>query len=188
MWAEGMVRQGAVLDRRRARATYAVVGMVALTASLAACRTEAPFIAAPVASRRSPAQAAATDISPDEVHFPSGEALFSGAEALPGAVRGHRSRLPREVVRCSGCHTKGEKRAEKSAWGDPSAPPLGRSLLLQPQERRGGPPSSYDRSSFCRVLRTGIDPANIIVGRIMPVYEIDDSQCSRLYRFLTEGA
>ena len=50
------------------------------------------------------------------------------------------------------------------------------------------PPSSYDRSSFCRVLRTGIDPASIIVGRIMPVYEIDDVQCSRLFRFLTEGA
>jgi hypothetical protein len=111
-----------------------------------------------------------------------GEAMFLGKEPLVGAIRGHRSNLPPEVVRCRNCHNRGEQKASPQA----SAPPIGRSLLLNLQRRRGGPPSSYDAASFCKLLRTGVDPAYILISRVMPVYVVDDAQCESLWEFLVE--
>jgi hypothetical protein len=41
--------------------------------------------------------------------------------------------------------------------------------------------------SFCRLLRTGVDPVLIVVSRQMPRYELDESQCGNLWHYLTEG-
>lgn len=111
-----------------------------------------------------------------------GRALFVGTEPLTAKIRGHQSNLPPEVVRCETCHGDG---ARTAAPNQGAPPRLDRSLLLRPLARRGGPPSSYDLASFCRMLRTGADPAYVLVARDMPTYDIDDAACAALWEFLT---
>ena len=36
------------------------------------------------------------------------------------------------------------------------------------------------------MLRTGVDPASIVITRQMPRYTLDDNQCLNLWRYLTE--
>jgi len=111
-----------------------------------------------------------------------GSALFEGREKLRGKIRGHDDWLPPEAVRCANCH-----QANRQQSLSRTAPPrLDRSLLLDSRQRRGGPPSRYDQASFCRLLRTGADPAYILIAREMPVYEMDDRQCASLWTFLLE--
>ena len=74
----------------------------------------------------------------------------------------------------------GEPRAAASL-----GPILDRERLTERVARRGGPPSRFDERSFCRLLRTGEDPAGVILPRAMPRYEIDDADCLRLWRYLT---
>lgn len=112
-----------------------------------------------------------------------GAALFAGQAPLRARIRGHRGRLPPYVVKCSNCHLTGNQPVVPGAI----APRLDRALLLDDRPRRGGPPSAYDEPKFCRLLRTGVDPAFILVAREMPVYELRDAQCSRLWRFLTKS-
>ena len=54
--------------------------------------------------------------------------------------------------------------------------------LLQALPRRGGPPSRYDPASFCQLLRTGIDPASVMVDKAMPRYTLTDQQCALLWK------
>jgi hypothetical protein len=54
--------------------------------------------------------------------------------------------------------------------------------------RRGGPPSRFDAAAFCRLLRTGEDPAGVLLPKAMPRYELDDAQCGQLWRFLARDA
>ena len=109
-----------------------------------------------------------------------GEAIFWGRRPVKGRIRGHESDLPPEVVACRQCHLRapGDVGAE-------AAPVLDRKLLLQPVQRRGGPPSVYDLPSFCKLLRTGIDPAYILIDRIMPTYALSDTDCAALWQVLT---
>jgi hypothetical protein len=112
-----------------------------------------------------------------------GRSLFRGQEALKGRVRGHSSDLPPETVRCRNCHVVGtQPQPAERALG----PRLDRTLLLEPRPRRGGPPSSYAGATFCELLRTGADPAHVVIAREMPVYDVDDAQCLSLWQFLTE--
>lgn len=111
-----------------------------------------------------------------------GEGMFIGRESLKGRIREHQTVLPPEVVRCGNCHAA-EKQAGIPA---PLAPRIDRTLLLLERQRRGGPPSAYDPQSLCKLLRTGIDPAYILIAREMPIYDVDDAQCASLWRFLTE--
>jgi hypothetical protein len=113
-----------------------------------------------------------------------GRELFVGREALSGKLRHHQSSLPPEVVACGNCHAAGRAPAPKAS----RAPRLDRALLLEARARRGGPPSSYGEPSFCKLLRTGIDPAHVLIAREMPVYRADDVQCESLWRFVTETA
>jgi len=53
--------------------------------------------------------------------------------------------------------------------------------------RRGGPPVAYEQASFCRTLRTGVDPSHIVLPRTMPRFEADDTQCAALWDYLTQG-
>lgn len=110
-----------------------------------------------------------------------GRALFVGREALSGKLRHHRSTLPAEVVACRNCHALGSEASPPGA----RAPRLDRALLLEARARRGGPPSAYAEASFCKLLRTGIDPAHVFIAREMPVYRADDGQCRSLWQFLT---
>jgi hypothetical protein len=124
---------------------------------------------------------AACPQSPAKKITTRGEALFAGRESLKGTIRGHEGRLPPEVVVCGNCHP-----AANQSRADAAAPRIDRSWLLEASPRRRGPPTSYDSRSFCRLLRTGVDPAYILIAREMPVYDVDDAQCGELWRFLTE--
>lgn len=108
-----------------------------------------------------------------------GRDLFRGREALAARLRHHQSDLPPQVVACSNCHAV-EGAPPPSAS---RAPRIDRALLLEARARRGGPPSAYGASSFCRLLRTGIDPAHVLIAREMPVYAADDPQCQSLWAF-----
>jgi hypothetical protein len=111
-----------------------------------------------------------------------GRDLFMGREALRGRIRNHASSLPPDVVVCSNCHApRRERRPEASR-----APRVDRALLLEPHARRGGPPSVYTEQAFCKLLRTGIDPAHVLISREMPVYAVDAAQCASLWQFLTD--
>jgi hypothetical protein len=110
-----------------------------------------------------------------------GEALFVGREPLKAAIRGHQGALPSDVVRCRNCHGP-----ENLARADAVAPRIDRSWLVEARQRRGGPPSSYDSGTFCNLLRTGIDPVYVLIGREMPNYVVDDAQCASLWAFLTD--
>ena len=109
-----------------------------------------------------------------------GEALFSGRRPVRGRIRGHEGDLPPEVVACRQCHLR-----SPGDGGAAAAPVLDRKLLLQPVQRRGAPPSVYDLQSFCKVLRTGIDPAYVLIDRIMPTYAMSDADCAALWQVLT---
>lgn len=58
--------------------------------------------------------------------------------------------------------------------------------LTGTQSRRGGPATRFDKASFCRLLQTGIDPANIVVTAAMPRYLADPPDCDALWVFLTQ--
>jgi hypothetical protein len=111
-----------------------------------------------------------------------GQALFVGAVPLIGRIREHAGALPAVVVKCDNCHG-----AQVSGSTDATAPPrLSRAFLTEPRVRRGGPPSAYDVRAFCKLLRTGIDPASILIARQMPTYDVADGQCRALWRFVTK--
>ena len=112
-----------------------------------------------------------------------GARLFDGTEALAGTLAGHTEAMPASTTRCVQCHT-GPKPVKDAA---PSlGPPLDRAHLLQVLSRRGGPPTAYDLTAFCRALRRGTDPAHVILPAAMPRFEIDDTRCAALWNYLTQ--
>jgi hypothetical protein len=125
-----------------------------------------------------------------------GAAMFFGREPLRAHIREHEGSLPPEVVRCANCHGdssrndldlgSGTTSGKSAAAPGPGTRRIDRYTLMELRSRRGGPPSAYDRGSFCRLLRTGVDPAYVVVAREMPVYEIDDRRCLDLWRYLTD--
>ncbi len=110
-----------------------------------------------------------------------GQELFMGDTDLQGRIRTHLADLRPDVVRCGNCHAA----AAGPGIARSLAPRLTRDLLLQPQPRRGGPASAYSVASFCRLLRTGVDPAYVLLSLEMPQYALDDAHCQALWRFLT---
>lgn len=116
--------------------------------------------------------------SPTDSSARRGAQLFDGQEPLKGAIVGHDDALPAFASKCVNCHDPAA--SEKANYGSK----LTRAALLEAVARRGGPPSRYEIGSFCRLLRTGIDPAHIIILRAMPRYEIDDAQCLALWNYL----
>jgi hypothetical protein len=109
-----------------------------------------------------------------------GRRLFSGREAVTGVIVGHKTAMPAAAVRCGNCHQAGDSGPRQSL-----GPRLNRDTLLEIQKRRGAPPSAYDMRTFCRILRTGVDPAYVVIAPEMPRYEIDDGQCQSLWLYLT---
>jgi hypothetical protein len=113
-----------------------------------------------------------------------GARLFEGTEALAGTLSGHSTPLPVEATRCIQCHSgPGKSTAATSDF----APPLDRRQLREARARRGGPAIAYELASFCRTLRTGVDPGHIVLPRAMPRFDADDAQCAALWDYLTKG-
>jgi hypothetical protein len=107
----------------------------------------------------------------------AGCAIFNGQRDVKAHLRDDNYALPPSTTRCVNCH----------AQADPKgvfAPPLTPAFLKEAKSRRGGPPSSYDPSSFCRAVRDGIDPANVLLRKSMPHFQITDAECSALWKYI----
>ncbi len=121
-----------------------------------------------------------------------GRKLYTGQLPVGAQLRGQDIALPSIASRCVNCHSNASSQAsgKANATTDKLAqnfgPALEAGVLRNRQSRRGGPASSYELGSFCRVLRTGIDPAHILISRNMPVFQINDEQCSALWQFLNQ--
>lgn len=119
---------------------------------------------------------AALLVAPRWQRLREGAALFEGRLPLAAQVVGHDERLPTEAARCVNCH-----------GGTGFAPRLDARSLTEPRARRGGPPSRYDAASLCRLLRTGVDPAWVMVPRAMPRYDITERECEALWLHLASS-
>ncbi len=113
----------------------------------------------------------------------TGEALFTGQQALSAHIDGHADALPVEASRCSNCHALGAMVAN-GVNGTNYGPNLHATGLTGAVARRGGPPSRYDEAAFCQLLRKGIDPAWVQIPRAMPRYALSSEQCRDLWAFL----
>jgi cytochrome c553 len=118
----------------------------------------------------------------------AGLELFDGRRPLVARVQGHADRLPAAAARCSNCHAPQSVRQGARAAGLATTsfgPLLNRASLQHNLPRRGGPPSRYDAHSLCQVLRTGVDPAWVVLPRTMPRYELSGEDCAALWAHLT---
>jgi mono/diheme cytochrome c family protein len=118
-------------------------------------------------------------------HAARGARLFDGREALDATLADHAIALPSGSVRCSQCHTGP---GGTPPGGAPSpGPRLDRASLRDALPRRGGPPAAYELATFCRTVRTGIDPSHVVLPRSMPRFTIDDARCEALWTYLTQA-
>jgi hypothetical protein len=137
----------------------------------------------------------------------AGARLFDGRAPLRGRIDGHAETMTASAVVCANCHLPGAAAAAvttsaatlaASSTASPTAaaavtqtaigPVLDNGDLTRLLERRGGPPSRFDEAAFCRLLRTGEDPAGVLLPKVMPRYELDDAQCGQLWRLLARDA
>jgi hypothetical protein len=104
--------------------------------------------------------------------------IYSGQHALVAHLRDDSRVLPDSAVRCINCHGHSDNATS-------FAPPLTSQYLLNDIRRRGGPPSRYNLSSFCRVLNVGVDPTGIVLKKVMPQFTLSDEECAALWNFVT---
>jgi hypothetical protein len=117
-----------------------------------------------------------------------GRQLFVGEVPLPARIVGQDFALPQQASRCVNCHGPAAAAAGASgAAAQPAAPTLSAATLAEPTRRRGGPPSRYGAATLCVLLRSGVDPAHVMIQRTMPRYDITDADCGALWRYLTVG-
>jgi hypothetical protein len=118
-----------------------------------------------------------------------GRRLYWGELPLNGRVAGHSAVLPTQASRCANCHARGTEPGPPARAGLAGSQPIGGSLsaqhLTQPVKRRGGPASVFDAQSLCRLVRTGVDPAHIVVASEMPRYDLSDADCQALWSYLS---
>lgn len=111
-----------------------------------------------------------------------GAALFDGRAPLAGRLVGHELALPALATRCTNCHEAAA--APAAAASAPFATALDGAHLATSRPRRGGPASAYDETRLCALLRSGTDPAHVMISTTMPRYEITDAQCRDLWAHL----
>lgn len=105
----------------------------------------------------------------------AGQALYEGSRPLTARLVGHEQDLPPQATRCINCHS----------GSSAIAPALTPERLTRHLPRRGGPPSRYDETTFCRLLRSGVDPAWVLLPRAMPRYTLNDRDCRELWLALS---
>ncbi len=129
---------------------------------------------------------AATAIAQTPANAARGRQLFDGEAPVAARIVGQDFVLPTEASRCVNCHGPQRAAAASSVLGTQRiGPALTASTLTEATRRRGGPPSRYDATSLCTLLRSGVDPAHVIILRTMPRYEINDADCQSLWLHLT---
>lgn len=109
------------------------------------------------------------------------EALYTTGEGATARLRGDPTALPAAAARCANCH----EASRQPGTADAAFGPRLDARLAQALPRRGGPSSAYDAQALCTLLRTGLDPARVLVRRAMPVYEIDNAACASLWQALS---
>lgn len=133
----------------------------------------------------------------------AGQALYEGRVALQARLAGNLQTLPTPVARCVNCHenarntTPGVAAATAglvaAGWGrSPSeprvvvavVPALTGDRLARSHGRRGGPATRYSAAALCTLLRSGVDPAQVVVSGNMPRYAVSDAQCRQLMHYL----
>lgn len=105
-----------------------------------------------------------------------GYQLFHGHGTLQAKILGGVT-LPAAASSCVNCHDG------QVSGGPRTIARLDRASLSTPRTPRGGLPVVYDEASFCRLLRDGIDPASVLVSRLMPRFEISDADCAALFAY-----
>lgn len=138
----------------------------------------------------------------DDRRIAEGHALFTGSTPLTARVTGDTDVLPAVASRCVNCHERavqGITRIDRAANAplaayratvrpdsDAStyASALDSAWLTTSHVRHGGPATRYDQSSFCTLIRTGVDPAQVMIPPVMPRYDASDAQCESLWAFL----
>jgi hypothetical protein len=105
----------------------------------------------------------------------AGQALYDGRRPLAARLVGHDRDLPPQATVCANCHS----------GSSAIAAALTPERLTRPLPRRGGPPSRYDEAAFCRLLRSGVDPAWVMLPRAMPRYTMGNRQCRELWLALS---
>lgn len=113
--------------------------------------------------------------------------FFEGRHAV-ASLRGDERALPSDAARCANCHDGAGHRVPRGRGAGEAGPPLTREQLVGMRSRRGGPASRFDEHAFCRLLATGIDPADIVVRRGMPLYRLSAPDCAALWALLAEGS
>lgn len=120
---------------------------------------------------------------------PRGEALYAGRAPATARLRGDDRPLPPNAVACANCHEPGpQPGASVTVVTAAAVGPRLDAALAQSAPRRGGPASTYDATSFCHLLRTGVDPAQVLVRRAMPQFELDEADCGALWRYISRRA
>ena len=110
-----------------------------------------------------------------------GKRIFHGHDAVQGTVQQNGTALPALASKCINCHSV---HVPSGAWaGTPQY--LTASTMSRKVSRRGGPAYFYDQPTFCHTVRTGVDPAGIVLESKMPRYKISDTQCADLWIFLS---
>jgi hypothetical protein len=119
-----------------------------------------------------------------------GRQLFVGEVPLAARIVGQDFALPAQASRCINCHGMTTTAPGASgALAQAAAPALSAATLGEAVRRRGGPPSRYDAAALCVLLRSGVDPAYVMIQRTMPRYDISDADCRALWQHLTaQGA
>ena len=110
----------------------------------------------------------------------AGRDVYEGRGNVIGMIG--EDRLAPQASACSGCHGPA---GIGGGEGKTTVPPLTRESLTSLQTRRGGPPSAYTEESFCKGLRTRLDPSGVPYSNVMPRYRIDGRTCHQLWGFLT---
>jgi len=163
-------------------------------------------------AQRADAQRALTQRQAEAtLQIEAGARLFDGRAPLRARIDGHAETMTASAVVCANCHLPGAAAAAvttsaatlaaSSATSSTASstaaaavtqsaigPVLDNGDLTRLLARRGGPPSRFDEAAFCRLLRTGEDPAGVLLPKVMPRYELDDAQCGQLWRFLARDA
>jgi hypothetical protein len=121
----------------------------------------------------------------DSQEVQRGRALYAGEAPLTARIAGHAAALPPQASRCTNCHVGATStQAASSAGVQAIGGILAAHRLTQPLSRRGGPPSRFDAAALCRLLRTGVDPAHVVIAQTMPRYEVSDADCNALWAYL----
>jgi len=157
-------------------------------------------VAATAASGAAPVAPAAA--APPSARVEQGRQIYEGHLALVARLAGHDQPLPALATRCVNCHElrpadaplrapagqgAGATPVPASAATRAFAPALDGAALVAPRSRRGGPTSAFDARSLCQLLRTGIDPASVIIDTAMPRYELTDEHCDALWSYFTRA-